>query len=648
MSKAFILTIGVLSCSRLFAGAPDSDAGNVPGMTLTMPAAESRAADKGGLLKMATLDLGGGVELNMVLIPAGEFMMGSRLSPSEAADRYDGEERMYRNSGYPQHRVRINQPFYIGSTEVTVGQFRQFIEATNYKTDAEKGSPNLHNGTPGGYAWGRGSTPWTENVNWRDPGFSQGDDSSVVMMSWNDAVAFCEWVSRKAGRRFRLPTEAEWEYACRAGTTTEYWWGDDMDSRFANVARYRPDENDDTPPPDDGYQNTSPAGHFPANGFGLYDMIGNVQEWCEDTHVSHFQADRAGSSQRPAAQQRVVRGGSWFNPGYVCRSSDHFGFEPEYRACYTGFRVVAEVAETSSRPAADEHASSAPSASQSAGWAERMVPNPHVPLPVAAPETPAEREYSALLRVVKRRQLTFEYVRSHVRQDQLPQLYKMLKDPALIGRSEAVASTIAYVAWNSKDDLAAEALIGYITRTDDWRGLDEKGERTLIYRRLTAGELFGLIGGKLANETLRRWIAPDGAKELAVAWGAKTSQHYQTEANLTHQIRYHAAVGLVLTQDPSNIALVKETYERESVYPKDWKEKGLYLRDMNTMTHAMVTQAFIEDHGIDAWLRQLGQGHQLMNDLSPYFDKYMSYPPDRPPPRPPERPRVQTPESQVH
>ena len=130
--------------------------------------------------------------------------------------------------------MRITKPFYLGTYHVTRGQFRQFVADTGYKTDAEKGEK------PGAYGWDpdKKEFGFNEKYSWRNAGFEQTDEHPVVNVSWNDAVAFCKWLSRKEGKTYRLPTEAEWEYACRAGTTTRYYSGDDPETlaKVGNVA----------------------------------------------------------------------------------------------------------------------------------------------------------------------------------------------------------------------------------------------------------------------------------------------------------------------------------------------------------------------------------------------------------------------------
>ena len=163
--------------------------------------------------------------MKLVLIPAGEFMMGSAEPADELVKTFAAYNRKadYFKDEYPCHRVRITKAFYLGKFEVTVGQFRLFVAQTGYKTEAE---------TDGTGAWGynpqtgqcEGRRP---QFNWLNTGFKQTDDHPVVNVTWNDAAAFCRWLGGKEGKTYRLPTEAEWEYACRAQISTRYQNGDD-------------------------------------------------------------------------------------------------------------------------------------------------------------------------------------------------------------------------------------------------------------------------------------------------------------------------------------------------------------------------------------------------------------------------------------
>ena len=184
--------------------------------------AQAQAAGAGAKAKELVLDLGDKVTLKMVQIPAGQFTMGS---PETEKDR-DKDET--------QHEVTISKPFYLGITHVTVDQFAAFVKDSGYKTDAEK------NGWSMGLEIkdGKLELKKADGCWWRNPSFDQKGDHPVVQVSWNDARAFCEWLSKKSGKTVVLPTEAQWEYACRAGTTTAYPWGDNPDDGkgWANCA----------------------------------------------------------------------------------------------------------------------------------------------------------------------------------------------------------------------------------------------------------------------------------------------------------------------------------------------------------------------------------------------------------------------------
>jgi formylglycine-generating enzyme required for sulfatase activity len=270
--------------------------------------------------------------IRLTLVPTGTFRMGL---PDEDAD----------NDHKPQHEVRTSA-FYLGVTEVTRGQFRQFVHETKHKTEAEKDGK-------GGHGWNeeRNSLVQDPKYTWLNSGFAQTDEHPVVNVSWNDAVAFCEWLTRVEGRTYRLPTEAEWEYACRARTTTKYFSGDDPESlaSVANVA----DGTAKTKYPNwtwaivarDGFVYTAPAAQFRPNAFGLYDMHGNVWEWCHDGYDAEYykrspKEDPSGPSE---AALRVFRGGGWFchpHSGYSgCRGRT----TPGNRASDLGFRVARDL-----------------------------------------------------------------------------------------------------------------------------------------------------------------------------------------------------------------------------------------------------------------------------------------------------------------
>jgi formylglycine-generating enzyme required for sulfatase activity len=255
----------------------------------------------------------------------------------------------YADDEQPQHRVRLTQPYYLGTFEVTKGQFAKFVADQNYRTEAERDGE-------GGFGWNgtkqefEGRDP---KYTWKSWGVDQSDNSPVVNVSWNDAVAFCEWLSRKEGKTYRLPTEAEWEYACRGGTTTLWSHGDDPE-RLASVGniwdaaakkmftKYSQDRGINA---NDGWEFTAPIGRFEPNRFGLYDMHGNVWEWCADWYDPNAYASRAGVTTNPSVlsaseDRRVLRGGGWYDFANGARSSDRGRNSPDDRLNDTGFRVA--------------------------------------------------------------------------------------------------------------------------------------------------------------------------------------------------------------------------------------------------------------------------------------------------------------------
>jgi formylglycine-generating enzyme required for sulfatase activity len=288
------------------------------------------------------------VGMKLLPIPAGRFTMGS---PGDEEGRYDNEG--------PQHEVEITRPFYLGRYEVTRGQFRRFVEDTGYSTDAER------DGEGGGYdAEKRVFFDPKAGYSWRDPGFAQTDEHPVVNVSWNDAQAFCEWLSRKEGKTYRLPTEAEWEYGCRANTRTRFHSGDEAGGlrRVANIADlslqaqwdYQGVQNRhfqrllsewfEAVTWDDGYPFTAPVGRFQPNGFGLYDMHGNVWEWCADWYDKDYYNDSPARDPRgpSAGSYRVARGGSILSVPRRCRAAIRGRYGPAYRNQIIGCRFVCE------------------------------------------------------------------------------------------------------------------------------------------------------------------------------------------------------------------------------------------------------------------------------------------------------------------
>jgi formylglycine-generating enzyme len=289
------------------------------------------------------------IGMKLVLIPAGEFMMGSSESQEDIAAFFNNaygvavHKASDFNGELPQHRVRITKPFYLGMYDITRQQFKKFIDESKYKTDAEKSNKGALGFNPA-----KQNMELGKDYSWQDPGFDQKDDHPVVLVSWNDAMAFCRWLSKKENRTYRLPTQAEWEYACRAGTKTRFYNGDDVEelTKVANIIDAKAKEKFPTWGPhtksSDGYVYTSPVGSFQPNTFGLYDMHGNVWQWCMDWYApDYYRVSPVTNPTGPTSgKQRVVRGGCWGVDASNARSSKAGAKEPNYADPFHGFRVA--------------------------------------------------------------------------------------------------------------------------------------------------------------------------------------------------------------------------------------------------------------------------------------------------------------------
>jgi formylglycine-generating enzyme required for sulfatase activity len=318
------------------------------------------------------------ISMELRLLQGGRFARGTDGGERilEQAFPLSVNAQYFGNPESPKHLTWITKPFWIAKTEVTVGQWKAFVEATGYVTTAEES--------------GRGIVGWSPTpeeaplyqshdferkpeFTWRNPGFPQEDSHPVVGVSWVDAQAFLKWLSEKEGVTYRLPTEAEWEFACRAGTESWFSFGDQPGGvvhRHANLAnveleKFRPHSTERQwllnweKDPADGNVFTAPVGSYEANPFGLHDLHGNVWEWCQDLWLDTFYkrydwptrnaprltaVDPVNESepQTEANRFRSIRGGSWYNGPVICRSANRVGWDEPYAAAYIGFRVVRE------------------------------------------------------------------------------------------------------------------------------------------------------------------------------------------------------------------------------------------------------------------------------------------------------------------
>jgi formylglycine-generating enzyme required for sulfatase activity len=244
----------------------------------------------------------------MVLIPAGEFLIGS--------PNYEG-----RADEHPQYKVFLDA-YYIDKYEVTNEQFKKFVDATGYVTEAEKGG--------GGYVWNGKSWPQNKNASWKDPlGNGQSIASKinypVVQVSWNDAAAYANYYGK------RLPTEAEWEKAARAGSTTKYCFGN-SGTNLGDYAWYVVNSN----------KQTHPVGARKPNAFGIYDMHGTAWEWCNDWYNdNYYKSSPVNNPKGPSnGLGRVLRGGGWFSSAGYCRSAFRNWDPPSFKYVNYGFRCA--------------------------------------------------------------------------------------------------------------------------------------------------------------------------------------------------------------------------------------------------------------------------------------------------------------------
>ena len=263
-----------------------------------------------GQAQYFTQDLGNGITLDMVSIPGGSFLMGTEESEIERLVKKFNREYFRREK--PQHKVTI-KPFFMGKYQVTQAQWKVLASLPKVNRDLKP-----------------------------DPSSFKGDDLPVETVSWEDAVEFCQRLSKQTKREYRLPSEAEWEYACRARTTTPFYFGETITGDLANYDASYTYANE---PKGEYREKTTPVGNFPPNAFGLYDMHGNVWEWCEDDwHDNYEGAPKDGSAWISENDSiKVVRCGSWIEAPVFCRSAYRFSGFPDDPFISIGFRVACSV-----------------------------------------------------------------------------------------------------------------------------------------------------------------------------------------------------------------------------------------------------------------------------------------------------------------
>lgn len=273
----------------------------------------------------------------MVVIPTGSFSMGA---PDAEEDHSDAET--------PRHDVTIARGFAMARSEVTVGQFREFVRASDYQPDSVK------HGGASVYDERSGVLRDDPHATWQDDyaGHPAQDNLPVVNVSWRDAKAYADWLSQRTGKRYRLPSEAEFEYALRGGTQTRYWWGQQAPTRPVENLTGSGDRSPSGrrwsnafPDYHDGYWGPAPVMSFAANPFGLHDIDGNASEWTADCwHDNYVRAPVDGSAwMNPGCSVHVVRGGSWGSSPEQVRSAYRQGADGSVRSARVGFRVVREL-----------------------------------------------------------------------------------------------------------------------------------------------------------------------------------------------------------------------------------------------------------------------------------------------------------------
>ncbi|MGD9857373.1 MAG: SUMF1/EgtB/PvdO family nonheme iron enzyme [Planctomycetaceae bacterium] len=302
--------------------------------------AASRAQEQWATFLDQPLSISNSLNMRLILVPPGTFTMGS----SESS----------RASNEAPHAVQITKPFYVGQFEVTVGDFRKFVDATGYQTTLERNDSGQNRG------WDQSQRRFLSKrgFSWRNPGWPQQDDHPVVNITWEDAKAFVQWLGNQEEKPYRLLTEAEWEYCCRAGTTTPYSVGE-TSSRLVEVGNvlddtalavfrqdsaFAQDNVSDAIKGRDGVVFTARVGSFLPNHFGLYDFHGNVCEWCADWYADDY-GDSKSKDPKGAlfGENRSARGGRFDTGEYLAKSFTRNHGHPLMSDMILGFRIAQEI-----------------------------------------------------------------------------------------------------------------------------------------------------------------------------------------------------------------------------------------------------------------------------------------------------------------
>jgi formylglycine-generating enzyme required for sulfatase activity/serine/threonine protein kinase len=540
-----------------------------------------------GPLKPGDPEYTNSLGMNFKLIPAGKFTMGSSQEEIDRCLKQPGPYKANLPTEGPEHPVEITQPFYLGATEVTVGQFRQFVDEEAYQVGDGR---------------------------WRNPGFDQTDQHPVVFVSWNNAVDFCKWLSKKEGKEYRLPTEAEWEYSCRAGKAGSRYGFGDGDAQLKDYAWF--EENSGG--------GTHPVGKKKPNAWDLYDMHGNAWEWCQDNYDGdYYKNSPAKDPPGGAGGARAGRGGGWLHGPVLCRSAfrgylapdDHIG---------AGFRVLLV-----SPPVGVRIESGAKDKS---------------PPPAIAPFTDADVKRIAALPAAQQ----VEEVRKEL----------MRRNPGFDGKMEhkiddGVVTEIRVVTDNVTDIAplrvfnALRALDCSGTHTTDWRGNGQLADLTPLTgmnpARLTSLRLSWTRVGDAGLAPFKDCKALTNLTLDASQVGDAGLAHFKDCKNLTHLnlgLTQVGDTGLAYFKDcrdltfllldrtrvtDAGLAHLKECGNLTflSLYGAKVSDVGLaHLKDCKNLGKLILTYTQVSDAGLAYFkdckdLTMLGIEHTKVNDLSP-------------------------------